>query len=123
MTCDEGRKSPENVKTLVLQALDADKALDIEIIDLRGQSALADFMIVASGTSSRHINALAVKLSERLDLLGLKDIRMEGQKNCDWVIVDAGDVIIHLFKPEVRTFYNLEKMWRTPHPSIEVVHA
>jgi ribosome-associated protein len=123
MTHDDGRKSPEKVKALVLQALDADKALEIEMIDLRGQTSLADFMVVASGTSSRHISALAVKLTERLHALGLKDVRIEGMKNCDWVIVDAGDVIIHLFKPEVRAFYNLEKMWRAPHPAIEVVHA
>ncbi len=111
------------MKALVLKALDADKALEIEMIDLRGQTALADFMVVASGTSSRHISGLAVKLTERLHALGLKDVRIEGIKNCDWVIVDAGDVIVHLFKPEVRAFYNLEKMWRTPHSAIGVVHA
>ena len=123
MTYDNGQKSPENVKELALRALDADKALDIEMIDLRGLTSLADYMIVASGTSSRHVNALAEKLAERLSILGLKDIRMEGQENSDWIIVDAGDVIIHLFKPEVRSFYNLEKMWNMPHPTMELVTA
>ena len=94
-----------------MRALDADKALDIECIDLRGQSALADFMVIASGTSSRHISALAEKLSERLKALGIHDVRAEGLQTSDWVILDAGDVIVHLFRPEVRSFYNLERMW------------
>lgn len=97
-----------------MKALDADKAIDVEMIDLRGLTSIADYMVIASGTSSRHVGSMADKLAERLNIIGLKDIRIEGQENCDWVIVDAGDVIIHLFKPEVRSFYNLEKMWSTP---------
>lgn len=120
---NDGQKAPENIRDLAMRSLDADKALDIETIDLRGQTALADFMIVASGTSSRHISALAEKVAERLKALGLNDIHIEGLRTSDWVIVDAGDVIIHLFKPEVRSFYSLEKMWRTPHPGIELVTA
>lgn len=121
---NDGQKAPENIRDLATRSLDADKALDIETIDLRGQTALADFMIVASGTSSRHISALAEKVAERLKALGLNDIHIEGLRTSDWVIVDAGDVIIHLFKPEVRSFYSLEKMWRTPpHPGIELVTA
>lgn len=115
MTYDAGQKSPENVKEMALKALDADKALEIEMIDLRGLTSIADYMIVASGTSSRHVSAMADKLAERLNILGLKDVRIEGQESSEWVIVDAGDVIIHLFKPEVRSFYNLEKMWNVPH--------
>lgn len=99
------------MKTLIEQSLDADKALDIVTIDLQGQSALADYMIIASGTSSRHIQALAEKLRHRLHLRGHKDVRIEGMAQGDWVVLDAGDVIIHLFRPEVRSFYNIEKMW------------
>jgi ribosome-associated protein len=127
MKYDGGARSPENVKALVLSSLDADKALEIESIDLRGQTALADYMVIASGTSSRHVGALAEKLSERLKTLGIKDVYMEGLENSDWVVVDAGDVVIHLFKPEVRSYYNLEKMWQTPHlankQAIELVNA
>ena len=123
MKYDNGQKGPENVKALILKSLDADKALDIETIDLRGQAAFVDFIVVASGTSSRHIAALAEKLSERLHALGIKDVRMEGLKSSDWVVVDAGDVIIHLFRPEVRSFYSIEKMWQMTHPSIELVNA
>lgn len=123
MKYDNGQKGPEEIKALILKSLDADKALDVETIDLRGQSSLADFIVVASGTSSRHISALAEKLSERLRVLGIKDIRMEGLKNSDWVVVDAGDVIIHLFRPEVRSFYGIEKMWQMNHPEIDLVHA
>jgi ribosome-associated protein len=119
-----GRKSPENVKEMAMKALDADKAVDIEALDLRGLTSIADYMIVATGTSSRHVNSLAVKLAERLSILGLKDIRLEGQENSDWVIVDAGDVIIHLFREEVRDFYNIEKIWNTPpRASVELVTA
>ena len=88
--------------------------MDIETIDLKDQSALADYMIVASGTSSRQVIALADKLRDRLSGYGYKDIRVEGQNDGNWVIVDAGDIIIHLFRPEVRDFYQIEKMWRVP---------
>lgn len=72
-------------------------------------------MIVASGRSSRQVGALAEKLRDRLKGCGLTDVRLEGMENCNWVVVDAGDIIVHLFKPEVREFYNIEKMWNTPH--------
>lgn len=99
------------MKELIEQSLDADKALDIITIDLHDQNALADYMIIASGTSSRHVNALAQKLKTRLEARGVKGIRFEGLTQSDWVAIDAGDVIIHLFRPEVREFYNMEKMW------------
>lgn len=73
-------------------------------------------MIVATGTSSRHVNALAKKLRERLEIRGVKNIRLEGVEQSDWVVMDAGDVIVHLFRPEVRAFYNIEKMWGAFHP-------
>lgn len=114
MTQDAGQKSPEKVRDMVMKALDADKAVEIEMIDLRGLTSLADYMIVASGTSSRHVNALADKLTERLSIIGLKEIRVEGRENSEWVVVDAGDVIVHIFQPEVRSFYNIEKIWNMP---------
>lgn len=103
------------MKALVEQSLDADKAENIVTIDLDAQSGLADYMVIASGTSSRHVAALAEKLMERLSARGVKGIRAEGMAQADWVAIDAGDVIVHLFRPEVRTFYNLEKMWNPLH--------
>jgi ribosome-associated protein len=96
-------------------SLDADKAERITTIDLRGQSALADFMVIASGRSSRQVSALAEKLRDRLKARGVRDIRIEGVDKGDWAIVDAGDIIVHIFRPEVRDYYDLEKMWQTPH--------
>lgn len=94
--------------------LDADKASDIVSIPLDDQTALADHIVVASGTSSRHILSLAEKLKDKLNMLGIKNIRIEGVSQANWVILDAGDIIIHLFRPEVREFYNIEKMWQVP---------
>ena len=91
--------------------MDADKASDIVTIDLKDQTAIADYMIIASGTSSRHVSALAQKLKTRLELRGVKGMTVEGLSQSDWVAIDAGDVIVHLFRPEVRDFYNIEKMW------------
>lgn len=88
--------------------------MDIEVIDLSAQSALADYMIIASGTSSRQVVRMAEKLQDRLKARGCREVRIEGLSQGNWVVVDAGDVIIHLFKPEVRAFYNLEKMWAAP---------
>lgn len=99
--------------------MDADKALDIVTIDLEGQSPLADYMIIASGTSSRHVGALAQKLRDRLESRGTS-VRLEGMTQSDWVILDAGDVILHLFRPEVRSFYNIEKMWG-PYGGLDIV--
>jgi ribosome-associated protein len=108
---EAGSLEPEQVKTLIERSLDADKAEEIEIIDLRGKSSIADFMIVASGQSSRQIVTFAEKLVERLKAAGLKTIRTEGTDQGNWVVVDTGDIIVHLFRPEVRAFYNIEKMW------------
>jgi ribosome-associated protein len=85
-------------------------------IELDDQTGLADYMVVASGTSSRHVSALTDKLVQRLNLNGIKSINVEGKQRADWVAIDAGDVIIHLFRPEVRAFYNIEKMWGSFHP-------
>lgn len=91
--------------------MDADKAMDIVVIDLKEQSGLADYMIIASGTSSRHVSSMATKLKDRLSARGIKGIAIEGLSQSDWVAIDAGDIIVHLFRPEVRDFYNIEKMW------------
>jgi ribosome-associated protein len=106
-----GLNTPQDVKALVLQSLDADKALDVVSLELDEQSGIADYMVIASGTSSRHVGALAQKLKERLESRGLKNVRIEGMTTSDWVVIDAGDVIVHVFRPEVRSFYNLERMW------------
>lgn len=93
-----------------MTSLDQDKGEDIVSIDLSGKSSIADFMVIATGTSSRHVASMADKLIDRLAKTGRK-ARAEGKDSGDWVIVDAGDVIIHLFRAEVRNFYNLEKLW------------
>ena len=95
----------------VLQSLDDDQAQDVVTIDLGGKSSIADFMVIASGRSSRQVTAIAQKLAERLKHGGHGNPRIEGLPAADWVLVDAGGVVVHLFRPEVRTFYNLERMW------------
>lgn len=101
----------EALKALVEQSLDDDKAFDIMTIDLRGKSSLADYMIIASGRSQRHVAATAGHLDDKLKEEGYGRPKVEGLPAGDWVLLDAGDVIVHLFRPEVREFYNLEKMW------------
>lgn len=108
------------MKTLIESSLDADKADDIVTIELKDGSAIADYMVIASGTSSRHVSAMASKLKERLHARGIKNVRIEGDNQGDWILIDAGDVIVHLFRPEVREFYSLEKMWCT-HPAFDIV--
>jgi len=108
---DTGPMTVETLRDLIAQSLDADKGEDINIIDLQSQSPLADYMIVATGTSTTHVSALANNLKKKLELLGVKGIRMEGLAQSDWVAMDTGDVMVHLFRKEVRKFYNIEKMW------------
>jgi ribosome-associated protein len=97
--------------SLIEKSLDDDQAIDIVSIDLGGKTAIADCMVIASGRSNRHVGAMAGHLLERLKGSGVKRVSVEGQKHCDWVLIDAGDVLIHLFRPEVRDFYKLEKLW------------
>ena len=99
------------IEQAVLAKLDEDKAQDIVLIDLKGKSPMADTMIVASGRSHRHVGALADHLLRTLKDHGLGRAKVEGLPHCDWVLIDAGDVIVHLFRPEVRVFYNIEKIW------------
>jgi ribosome-associated protein len=99
------------LEDVILARLDDDKAQDVVHIDLRGKSPMADSMIVASGRSHRHVGAIADHLLRALKEAGYGKARVEGLPHCDWVLIDAGDVIVHLFRPEVRTFYNIEKIW------------
>ncbi len=96
---------------LVLHSLDEDKAEEIVTIDLRGKTAIADNMVIANGRSQRQVSAMADHLMERVLAAGFKRCRVEGKRQADWVLIDCGDVVVHLFRPEVRAFYNLEKMW------------
>ena len=97
--------------SIILSELDDDKAEDIVTISLEGKSEIADNMVIASGRSQRHVGAMADKLVRRLREDGFGRARIEGQPACDWVLIDAHDVIVHLFRPEVRAFYNLERVW------------
>ena len=87
------------------------KAEDTVTIDLKGKTAFADAMVITSGTSNRHVGAIADRVLQNLKKAGVPDTRVEGMPHCDWVLIDAGDVIGHVFRPEVRAFYDLEKMW------------
>lgn len=108
------RPDAEETLRLVLATLDDAKAEDTVSIDLTGKSSLADSMVVTSGRSARHVAAVADRVLKDLGKAGVKNVRVEGMRNADWVLIDAGDVIVHVFRPEVRTFYNLEKMWTSP---------
>jgi ribosome-associated protein len=96
---------------LVMQSLDDDQAQETISIPLEGKSSIADYMVIASGRSSRQVAAIAQHLAERIKKETGRSARVEGLPVADWVLIDAGDVIVHLFKPEVRSFYNLERMW------------
>ena len=96
---------------LVLKSLDDDQAVETVSIPLAGKSSIADYMVVASGRSSRQVASMATKLAERIKADLGRSVRIEGLATADWVLIDAGDVIVHLFRPEVRSFYNLERMW------------
>ena len=100
-----------SVHALVLDQLDEDQAQDLVTIPLEGKSSIADHMVIASGRSTRQVAAMATKLAERLKKEGHGSPRIEGLPAADWVLIDAGDVVVHLFRPEVRSFYNLERMW------------
>ena len=107
-------KTPIDVDALhalVMQSLDDDQAVELVSIPLTGKSSIADHMIIASGKSSRQVASMATKLAERIKQQFGKNVRIEGLPIADWVLIDADDVIVHLFRPEVRTFYNLERMW------------
>jgi ribosome-associated protein len=112
---------PGQTLPLVLGVLDDAKAEETVAIDLTGKTSLADTMIVTSGRSNRHVGAIADHVIEALKDHGVCNLRVEGQPHCDWVLIDAGDVIVHVFRPEVRSFYNLEKMWGMDRPGERAV--
>ena len=100
-----------DLKTIILNTLDSNKALDIISIDLANKSSIADYMIIASGTSSRHIQALSEQVLDKFKISGIKNCKIEGKESNDWKLIDGIDVIVHIFNPEKRKFYELEKMW------------
>jgi len=103
----------EDLLKSVISSLDDNKAEDIVSINLAGKTSIADHMVIASGRSQRQVSALAEYVIKGLKALGHKDMVVQGQEQADWVLIDAGDVIVHIFRPEVRSFYNLDKMWGT----------
>ena len=100
-----------DLKKIIIKTLDSNKALDIVSIDLKEKSSIADHMIVASGTSSRHIQALSEQVLEKFKTNGLKNCKIEGKDSAEWKLVDGIDIVVHIFNPEKRKFYELEKMW------------
>jgi ribosome-associated protein len=105
------RPDAEETLRVVLASLDDAKAEDTITIDLHGKTSIGDYMVVTCGRSNRHVGAVADHVREDLKEAGVPGLRVEGVPHCDWVLIDAGDVIVHVFRPEVRAFYNLEKMW------------
>jgi ribosome-associated protein len=107
------KAQPDADKTLniILSRLDDMKAEETVTIDLRGKSSFSDYMIVTSGRVNRHVGAIAENVAKGLKETGIKSLHIEGLPNCDWVLIDSGDVIVHIFRPEVREFYNLERLW------------
>ena len=102
---------PDQILDMVTSSLDSDKAEDVLSIPLGGKSSVADYMVIASGTSSRQVAAMAEHLEFRLKQAGVEILGLEGMRQADWVLIDANDVSVHLFRPEVREFYGLERMW------------
>lgn len=117
-TADKASKTEafpvEDVLEAITTSMDDSKAEDIVTINIQGKSALGDYMIVASGRSHRHVGAIADHLLRDLKEKGYGKPRIEGLPHCDWVLIDTGDIVVHLFRPEVRDFYGLEKMWQAP---------
>ena len=110
-----------DLKNLILKTLDSNKALDIISIDLKNKSSMADYMIIASGTSSRHIQALSEMVLEKLKTNGVKNSKIEGKESADWKLVDGIDLIVHIFHPDKRKFYELEKIWSEIIPKEKVM--
>jgi len=113
---------PSQILNSVLASLEDSKAENIVPIDIQRKSSLGDFMVVASGRSHRHVAAVADHLIKAVKEAGLGTPRVEGLASADWVLVDTGDIIVHIFRPEVREFYNIEKMWQAPDLDDETVH-
>lgn len=112
------RLSASQLRDVIEKTLDEDKAEDIAVVDLAGKCDYADYMIVASGRSQRHVSSLASKLAEKLRHINMPALSIEGQATGEWVLIDTGDIIVHLFHPEKRELYNIEKMWEVPMPAM-----
>ena len=110
-----------DLKKIILHTLDSNKALDIVSIDLENKSSMADYMIIASGTSSRHIQALSELVLKKFEINGIKNCKIEGKESNDWKLIDGIDVIVHIFNPEKRKFYELEKMWSVLIPKERII--
>ena len=110
-----------DLKKIIINTLDSNKALDIVSIDLKDKSSIADFMIVASGTSSRHIQSLSEQVLEKFKTNGLKNCKIEGKDSTEWKLVDGIDIVVHIFNPEKRKFYELEKIWSELIPQEKVI--
>lgn len=108
----ETKTDEDKILDIIEKTLDDNKADDVVVIDLKGKTSIAGKMVVASGTSQRHVASLAEKIQENLKAAGFKTTS-EGEEKADWVLIDAFDVIVHIFKPEVREFYSIEKMWQS----------
>ena len=114
--------SSDALVTQIVHWLDEAKAEKIVTIDLRGRSSIGDFMLVATGGSDRHVGAIADQIQRKLKETGHSKVRVEGKETCNWVLLDASDVILHVFRQEVRDFYNLEKMWSADRPAENAAH-
>ena len=110
-----------DLKNIIISTLDSNKAIDIISIDLKNKSSMADHMIIASGTSSRHIQALSEQVLEKFKTNGLKNCKIEGKDSAEWKLVDGIDIIVHIFNPEKRKFYELEKIWSELIPKEKVI--
>lgn len=113
----KARPDADETLTLILSRLDDMKAEDTITIDLRGKSSITDYMVVTTGRVNRHVGAIAENVAKGLKEIGIEAPHIEGLANSDWVLIDSGDVIVHVFRPEVREFYNLEKMWTSEKPA------
>ena len=110
-----------NLKNIIINTLDSNKALDIISIDLKNKSSMADYMIIASGTSSRHIQALSEQILEKFKNNGITNCKIEGKDSSDWKLIDGIDVIVHIFNPEKRKFYEIEKIWSELIPKEKII--
>lgn len=113
----------QELLSVVLAALDDGKGRDIRVIDVRNKTSITDYMIIASGTSERHVKSLADQVVEKAKAAAIQPLGIEGQSTGEWVLVDLGDVIVHLMKPQIREFYQLEKFWRGDYGAVSHVSA
>ncbi|MGH6817124.1 MAG: ribosome silencing factor [Hyphomicrobiaceae bacterium] len=111
------RSNPDALLSLIVHWLDEAKAENVVTIDLKGKSTIGDYMVIATGRSDRHVGAIAEQIQRKLKEHDHGRVRVEGLQACDWVLIDTGDIIVHVFRPEIRDFYNLERMWSAERPS------